>query len=100
MFGNLLSINYYGTEKLGILFRIESAHFKPTLNDKNLVLLRAGRGGLAQHLFVVSPTNLQLMPCILNITLPLGNSGESAEPRLGGWLLEAALRGSSLEEKV
>jgi hypothetical protein len=57
-------------------------------------------GGLAQHLFVVSPTNLQLMPCVPSITLPLGDKGESAEPRLGWWLLEVALWGSFLEEKV
>jgi len=32
-------------------------------------------GGLAQHLYVVSPTNLQLMPCAPGITLPPGDRG-------------------------
>jgi hypothetical protein len=40
------------------------------------------------------------MPCVPGITLPPGDRGESAKPRLSGWLLEVALRGSSLEEKV
>jgi len=37
-------------------------------------------GRLAQHLYVVSSTNLQLMPCAPGITLPPGDRGESAEP--------------------
>ena len=57
-------------------------------------------GGLAQHLFVVSPTNLQLMPCVPGITLPPRDRGESAEPRLSGWILEVVLRGSSLQKNV
>jgi hypothetical protein len=64
------------------------------------VSLSLRTGGLAQHLFVVSPTNLQLMPCIPGITLSPGDRGESAKPRLSGWLLEVAFRGSSLEKKV
>jgi hypothetical protein len=40
------------------------------------------------------------MPCVPGITLPPGDRGESVEPRLSGWLLEVALWGSSLEEKV
>jgi hypothetical protein len=56
-------------------------------------------GGLAQYLFVVSPTNLQLMPCVLGITLHPGDRGESAKPRLSGWLLEVTLRESSFGEK-
>src|ERR1700730_12329209 len=40
-------------------------------------LLESSTGGLAQHLFALSPTNPQLMPCVPGITLPPGDRGES-----------------------